>query len=574
MRVFAPIATLRRRTIGAALTAVTSLALGACLDLNPNTEACSVTVAPTTITLAVNERVPIVGTAFDCDGASIKNKKISFSTGDPTIATVSSDGAVIGIAPGQTTVSAVANGKTGTAQVTVTAERANEVVLNPPSTTVRVGEVVRPFTPTIKNAQGIIISRPQQWSSSNSTVASVDQTGTITANAVGSANIVLQVDQVTTSAVVNVTAIRLASCAISPTTLRLTVTATSQPTLTARDTTNANANLLGRPFVWTSSDETVAGVSSTGVIQARKAGTATITAASAEYPNVNCRVDVTVADARVASILITQRGGFLRLGVPRVFSALVTDSVQNPITGRPPVWTTDTPGTISVSSLGVVTPQALGTARIIARVDDKADTLTMQVTRVPISRVRLTPATATIEERGTTIFAATVEDSTGNNVTDRPLQWFANNPTLVTITPSANTQSVTVTGVASGSTTINALTDENVLGAAQLVILPLRVDTITVEQQTITVRVGQTTGFTITLLDANGNELRNRRVSTVSNLPGVANVPNSETTTSTVVVQGISPGEAIITLQALNLNGQAEGKRTLVRVTVVPPGGD
>lgn len=574
MRVFAPIATLRRRTIGTALTAVITVALGACLDLNPNTEACSVTIAPTTISLSVNERVPIVGTAFDCDGASIKNKKINFSTGDATIATVSSDGAVIGIAPGQTTVSAVANGKTGTAQVTVTAERANEVTLTPPSATVRVGEVIKPFSATIRNAGGGIISRPMEWSSSNNTVASVDGTGTITAIAVGSANILLKVDQVITSAIVNVTPVRLQSCTLSPTTQRMTVTETFQPTLTARDTANANAGLLGRQFVWTSSDETVASVTTTGVIQARKAGTATITASSAEYPTVNCRIDVTVAEARVDEVFITTRGGFLRLGVPRVFQAVVTDSLDRQIPDRPPAWSTDTPGIVDITSLGVVTAKALGTARIIARAGDKADTVTMTVLQVPITRVRLTPATSTIEERGTTIFAATVEDSTGKTVTDRNLQWFANNPTLVTIQQSANGQSVTVTGVASGSTSINALSDENVLGSAQLVILPVKVDTITVEQQSLQVRVGQITAFTITLRDAQGNELRGRRVSTISNLPGVANVGASETTTSLVQVQGVSIGEAIITLQALNVNGQAEGKKTFVRVTVVPPGGD
>ena len=69
---------------------------------------------------------------------------------------------------------------------------------------------------------------------------------------------------------------------------------------------------------------------------------------------------------------------------------------------------------------------------------------------------------------------------------------------------------------------------------------------------------GSQVGFTITLRDASGNELRNRLVQLTSSQPSIAVVaPN--TNTSTVLVGGVAVGTTELTLQALNANGQPEG---------------
>ncbi len=131
MRAFAPFASLRRFAsatptwIGLAL----AVAVSPACDLNPNVEACSVTIAPNVITVTVNGAVNVSGTAFDCSSNTIRDKKINFSSANVSVATVTPAGQVIGVSVGQTTVSAVANGKTGTAQVTVTAEQATTVTV-------------------------------------------------------------------------------------------------------------------------------------------------------------------------------------------------------------------------------------------------------------------------------------------------------------------------------------------------------------------------------------------------------------------------------------------------------------
>ncbi|MBO7068264.1 MAG: Ig domain-containing protein [Bacteroidaceae bacterium] len=78
----------------------------------------------------------------------------------------------------------------------------------------------------------------------------------------------------------------------------LTLTTGSQSTLSVDSYTPADAN-KDIEITWTSSDETVATVSSAGVVTALKAGSATITATTANDKSASC--SVTVADAAAPS---------------------------------------------------------------------------------------------------------------------------------------------------------------------------------------------------------------------------------------------------------------------------------
>ncbi|MEI6741351.1 MAG: Ig-like domain-containing protein, partial [Gemmatimonadaceae bacterium] len=140
------------------------VALWGC-NLNPNVSACSVSVAPSSITVPVNSSVTIAGTAFDCSGNSIKSKTINFSSANSAIATVTTSGQVIGVSVGQTTIAGVANGQQGTAQVTVTPELPTTVTVSPATLTLRLTNQ-KQLTATAKNAQGTAITgRTFRWSS-------------------------------------------------------------------------------------------------------------------------------------------------------------------------------------------------------------------------------------------------------------------------------------------------------------------------------------------------------------------------------------------------------------------------
>ena len=563
MRVFASTASpiSPRRVMSRAGVLVLALAGLAACNLNPNVNACTVSIAPTTIRVPVNGAVNVSGTAFDCNGNSIKSKTINFTSANTAVATVTTSGQVIGVSVGQTTVSAVANGKEGTAQVTVTPEAAQTVTVSPATTTLRLTNQ-KVFTATAKNAAGSVITgRTFRWSSSNSSIASVDQTGNVIALTPGNVVIAADADGIIGNASLTVTNIPIGACSLSPTTQKVTVTAQAQPVITLRDTANNVLSNTGRTLTWSSDNEVVATVSNSGVITSRKAGTARITASPIEYPNITCTTTLEAVDPRIVSATITPRTGSLRVGIPRQFTVSLADSLGGQIpAGRVVSWTSSTPAIASVSATGLVTGLSLGSARIVVNAEGTKDSVTFTVTKVPVATVRLSPLSASVIQGQTQQFTATIEDSTGTAVTDRIVEWSSSDPTKATV----NTTGL-VSTVAPGTVTISAISETRT-GTASLGIQQIPVDTIVAGDYAAALNAANKS-FAITLKDANGNQIFGRTVSITSSSPSVATGTVNQNATI-VTVNASTVGTTILTLRALNQNSQPEGKATAVTVTI------
>ena len=563
MRVFASTASpiSPRRVMSRAGVLVLALAGLAACNLNPNVNACTVSIAPTTIRVPVNGAVNVSGTAFDCNGNSIKSKTINFTSANSAIATITTSGQVIGVSVGQTTVSAVANGKEGTAQVTVTPEAAQTVTVSPATTTLRLTNQ-KVFTATAKNAAGTVITgRTFRWSSSNSSIASVDQTGNVIALTPGNVVIAADADGIIGNASLTVTNIPIGACSLSPTTQKVTVTAQAQPVITLRDTANNVLSNTGRTLTWSSDNEVVATVSNSGVITSRKAGTARITASPIEYPNITCTTTLEAVDPRIVSATITPRTGSLRVGIPRQFTVSLADSLGGQIpAGRVVSWTSSTPAIASVSATGLVTGLSLGSARIVVNAEGTKDSVTFTVTKVPVATVRLSPLSASVIQGQTQQFTATIEDSTGTAVTDRIVEWSSSDPTKATV----NTTGL-VSTVAPGTVTISAISETRT-GTASLGIQQIPVDTIVAGDYAAALNAANKS-FAITLKDANGNQIFGRTVSITSSSPSVATGSVNQNATI-VTVNASTVGTTILTLRALNQNSQPEGKATAVTVTI------
>lgn len=563
MRVADRMVSFSPRRGGVALLA-TLVASTGCLDLKATPDACTVTVAPSSLTLPVNGSAPIVGTAFDCDGNSIRNKRISYSSASPTVVTVTTEGVVIAVGIGSTTVSAVADDKSASVPVTVTPEVASTVTVNPNTLTLRETNT-RQLTATARNNQNLVISgRTFRWSSSNSAVVAVDQNGQVTALAPGQVVVTAEADQAVGNASIIVTPIPIGSCSLSPTTSKVTVTQSVQPTLTLRDTANNVIPSQGRAIVWTSSNEIVATVTQTGLATTRRAGTTTIRASPAENAQITCSSSLEAVDPRITQVVVTPRTGSLRLGIPRGFGAALLDSTNNSVPpGRIITWSTSTPTVVQITQAGIVTGISLGTARIIASSEGVADTVTLSVTQIPVGTITVTPLQATVFEGQTVQLTATVKDSVGTEVTDRPLEWLTSDPGRATVSSTGR-----VSAISSGTVSIGATT-EGRLSQSTIIIQQIPADTI-VAPTTFTVNRGASSAFEIVVRDSAGNRLLGRNVIVTSNFPNIAiGQPNLQSTL--VTVSGISLGTATLTLQAVDSTGRSQGKPSTVVVTVQQP---
>ncbi len=247
----------------------------------PNPTVTSVSVTPPTASVAAGGTTQLSAVPLDASGATVSGQSIAWSSGSPGIASVSSTGLVTGVAPGgPVTISATAAGVTGTAMVTVTPVPVASVSVDPATASVVQGGTAT-LTATPKDAGGHTLSgRTVTWSSDNAALASVSSSGVVTGVAPGGpVTITATSEGKSGSAAVTVTLPPVAAVAISPDTSSVALGATAQLAATPKD---AGGNPISGPAVtWSSSDATVATVSTSGLVTAvALGGPVTITATS------------------------------------------------------------------------------------------------------------------------------------------------------------------------------------------------------------------------------------------------------------------------------------------------------
>src|SRR5213593_879837 len=168
------------------------------------------------------------------------------------------------------------------------------VSVTPASLSLTAGQTGQ-LTATPRDSAGNALpGRVVTWVSSNTVVATVSGSGLVTAKAGGSVTITATSEGQSGSAAVTVTTVPVATVSVTPASLSLTVGQTGQLTATPRD--SAGNPLAGRVVTWVSSNTVVATVNGSGLVTAKAAGSATITATS-EGQSGSATVTATAATA-------------------------------------------------------------------------------------------------------------------------------------------------------------------------------------------------------------------------------------------------------------------------------------
>jgi hypothetical protein len=100
-------------------------------DATSPCETTTVTVTPATATIEVDATEQLTASATDASGAACGT--VTWSSGAESVATVSSSGLVTGVAAGEATITATANGVTGTSTITVTQDLAPSITMTAPA---------------------------------------------------------------------------------------------------------------------------------------------------------------------------------------------------------------------------------------------------------------------------------------------------------------------------------------------------------------------------------------------------------------------------------------------------------
>ena len=255
----------------------------------------SVTLDVTDIVIEIGQIELLWATVLPED---LTDKTVVWRSSNNKIATVSETGEVEGVGTGQTTVIAYTlNGRKATCTVTVTDVIATGVTLNVPALPLLVGEK-QTLQVTVLPLDAV---QRVTWSSSNEDVATVSETGEVTAIATGSATVTAATHNgITAGCAVTVTSVPATGITLPPT---LNVAAGGKEKLTATVLPFPGAT---QAVTWSSSNPDVVSVdAATGEVTAvAVTGTAVITATVVENTvhKANCTVTI------VPSITLTLNG--------------------------------------------------------------------------------------------------------------------------------------------------------------------------------------------------------------------------------------------------------------------------
>ena len=172
----------------------------------PPNPVATVTITPASATLSVGSNVQLVATLLDANGDTIRDRSVTWQSSAPQIASVGVDGVAAGLAAGSATITASAEGKSGSAAITVQPAPVASVSVAPTAPAVEVGKTVQ-LTATVRDANGAVLTgRTVTWQSLNTSVATVSSSGLVSGVAAGSATVRATSESVAGTATVTVTA--------------------------------------------------------------------------------------------------------------------------------------------------------------------------------------------------------------------------------------------------------------------------------------------------------------------------------------------------------------------------------
>lgn len=259
----------------------------------------SVELNKETLTLKIGDTETLTATVLPTNAT---NKNVSWKSSNTSVATVDANGKVTAVAAGTAniTVTTEDGNKTATCKVTVTASeiKPTAIALNQTTLSLKKGEtetLTASFTP--EDATDTDVT----WSSDDTSVATVNESGLVTAIAKGTATVTVtlvsdskikatcEVTVTEESTVVKTTAVTLNKKTLS---LEKNATETLTVTFDPKDATD-------KVVEWSSSNTSVATVDANGKVTAVAKGTATVTVTLKSDSSVKDTCQVTVSESDI-----------------------------------------------------------------------------------------------------------------------------------------------------------------------------------------------------------------------------------------------------------------------------------
>lgn len=400
-----------------------------------NIPVSSVTLSPSSLALNAGETRLLVATVLP---ANATNQNVTWSTSNPTVASIAPDGTLTSLSAGDTVITVTTQDGNKTATCSVTVLNVTPVIhitsisVTPSSVTLPTGgtrQLNAALVPA--NATNPIFT----WSSSNPAVAAVSSTGLVTGITAGGPVTITATTQdggKTDTCIVTVTppaTIRVDDVEVHPDSLELDIGA--KATLTA---TINPANATDQQVSWSSSRPSVASVTQDGTVTALATGTARITVTTHDGgKTATCEVKVKSNVVQPESVVLYPTSAKIQAGENLLISF---DIEPSDATNKTVTWNSSNTSVAAVDSTGLVTALQVGTATITATTQLGNKTATCAVTviaktsPIPVTDVRIDPSALLLYIGDKAIVNALIKPS---NATNQQVTWSSTAPLVASV---------------------------------------------------------------------------------------------------------------------------------------------
>ncbi len=238
------------------------------------------------------------------------------------------------------------------------------IQLTPDAAGIRVGDTVELNATEIYSNGEMLTLDNAAWSSSDTTIAAVDDTGLVTGLTPGVCVISATKSDVTGEANINVTAAELEQITVSPTEAVVTAGRTYQFSAAGRFSNGETLALDNA--AWSSSDPAVAAVDDTGLVTGLTPGVCVI---SANRSDVTGEANITVTAAELEQITVSPTEAVVKAGRTYQFTAAGRFSNGETLPLYDAAWDSSNPAVALVGNTGQVLGLSAGSCKITAGLD-------------------------------------------------------------------------------------------------------------------------------------------------------------------------------------------------------------
>ena len=460
------------------------------------------------------------------------SKKVTWTSSNDDVVKVDENGKITAVKDGTATITATVAGKSAQASVKVLVPVEGIIIL--PNSNIELtkgGKITLSVKASNANAEEEL--GKITWKSSNPEIATVDQSGNVTAIAGGSTKITATTvgGKSATAEVKVIVPIKNISLNTDKLTINRGNSSQLELTIDPEDTTD------DKTVTWTSSDTDVATVSNTGKVTAKKIGTTIITAKVGTH-EVRCTVTV---NAPIKSIKINSADLTLNKGTTQSLS--VTINPEDTTDDKTITWESSDTKVVEVDENGTIVAKGAGSATITATVGKYSSSIKVTVI-IPIVSFTVSQEEMTIIKGSANSKVISTVINPEDTTEDKTITWTSSNPNIIEVDENGK-----VTGLKEGTAKITGTlkNGKTVTVDVTVEIIPLTDIEVKVSD---TILKGKSESIIVNPIPENSTELEN--VEYVSSDDEIASVDENG------VITGHKEGKVIITITVGDITKEVE----------------